>query len=54
MKLKGLHYADVAEIQQAITDELKKVQKKELSVAFQKLYDRAEACTYMLMEHTLN
>jgi len=28
MKLKRLHFADVAEIQEAVTDELKKVQKK--------------------------
>jgi hypothetical protein len=28
MKLKELHYADVAEIQEAVTDELKKVQKE--------------------------
>ena len=28
MKLRGLHFADVAEIQEAVTDELKKVQKK--------------------------
>jgi len=27
MKLKELHFADVAEIQEAVTDELKKVQK---------------------------
>jgi len=27
MKLKGLHFADVAENQEAVTDELKKVQK---------------------------
>ena len=46
MKLKGLHFADVAEIQGAVTDELKKVQKEEFSAAFQKLYDRAEACIY--------
>ena len=47
MKLKGLHFADVAEIQEAVTDKLKKVQKKqELSAAFQKLYDRAKACLY--------
>jgi len=46
MKLKGLHSADVAEIQQAVTDELKKVQKEEFSAAFQKLYDSAEACIY--------
>jgi hypothetical protein len=46
MKLKGLHFADVAEIQEAVTDELKKVQKEEFSVAFQQLYDRAKACIY--------
>jgi hypothetical protein len=28
MKLKGLYFAKVAEIQEAVTDELKKVQKK--------------------------
>jgi hypothetical protein len=39
MKLKGLHFVDVAEIQEAITDELQKVQKEEFSAAFQKLYD---------------
>jgi hypothetical protein len=27
MKFKGLHFADVAEIQEAVNDELKKVQK---------------------------
>jgi len=46
MKLKGLQLADVAEIQEAVTDELKKVQKGEFSAAFQKLYDRAETCIY--------
>ena len=46
MKLKGLrlHFVDVAEIQEVITDELKKVQKVEFSAAFQKLYVRAKAC----------
>jgi len=29
IKLKGLHFAGVAEIQEAVTDELKKVQKEE-------------------------
>jgi len=29
MKLKGLHFADIAEIQEAVTVELKKVQKEE-------------------------
>jgi transposase len=46
MKLKGLHFADVAEIQEAVTDELKNVQKEEFSAAFQKLYDRAKAYIY--------
>jgi len=45
-KLKGLHFADVAEIQEAITDELKKVQREEFSAASQKLYDCAKACIY--------
>jgi hypothetical protein len=43
-KLKELHFADVAGIQEAVTDELKKVQKQEFSAAFQKLHDRAKAC----------
>jgi len=47
MKLKGLHFADVAKIQEAITDELKKVEKEEFSAAFQKVYDRAKACMYV-------
>jgi hypothetical protein len=46
MKLKELHFVDVAEIQEAITDEFKKVQKEEFSAAFQKLYNRAKACIY--------
>ena len=46
MKLKGLHFADVSEIQEAVTDEVKKVQKEEFSADFQKLYDRAKACIY--------
>ena len=46
MKLKGLHFADVAEIQEAVTDELKKVQNEEFSAAFQKMYDRAKVCIY--------
>jgi len=50
MKLKGHHFADVAEIQEAVTDELKKVQKEELSAAFQKQHDCAKACIYVPME----
>jgi hypothetical protein len=46
MKLEGLHFADIAEIQVAVTDELKKVQKEEFPAAYQKRYDRAKACIY--------
>jgi hypothetical protein len=46
MKSKGLQLVDVAEIQEAVTDEIKKIQKEEFSAAFQKLYDRAETCLY--------
>jgi exopolysaccharide biosynthesis protein len=46
MKVKGLHCGDVAEIQEAVTVELKKVQKEEFSAAFLKLYDRAKASIY--------
>ena len=51
MKLKELHFADVAEIQTAVTDELKKVQKKEFSAVFQKLYNCAKACIYGNGDH---
>jgi plasmid maintenance system antidote protein VapI len=46
MKLKGLHLADVAEIQEAVADELKKAQNEEFWTAFQKLYDLTKACIY--------
>ena len=46
MKLRGLHSVHVAEIQEAITDKLKKVQTEEFLAAFQELYDRAKACVY--------
>jgi len=46
MKLKGFHFVDVAEIQEAVIDELKQVHKEEFSAAFQKMYDRAKACIY--------
>jgi hypothetical protein len=39
MKIKGLHFADVAEIQEAVTDELKKFQKEQFLAAFQKIYN---------------
>jgi hypothetical protein len=41
-----MNFADVAEIQEAVTDELKKVQREKFSAAFQKLYDRAKTCIY--------
>jgi hypothetical protein len=40
------NFAVVDEIQEAVTDELKKVQKEEFSATFQKLCDRAKACIY--------
>jgi hypothetical protein len=46
MKLIRLHFADIVEIQEAVTDELKKIQKEEFSAAFQKLYDRAKSCIH--------
>jgi hypothetical protein len=46
IQLKELYFADVGEIQETITDKLKKVQKEEYSAASQKLYDRAKACIY--------
>jgi hypothetical protein len=36
-KLNGLNFVNAAEIQEAITYELKKVQKEEFSAVFQKL-----------------
>jgi hypothetical protein len=46
MKLQGVHFADAAEIQEAVTDELKTVQKEEFSAAFHKMYNRAKASIY--------
>jgi hypothetical protein len=54
MKLQGLHFADVAEIQEVVTDESKKVQQEEFSAAFQKLCDRVKSCAYIPMEFILN
>jgi histone-lysine N-methyltransferase SETMAR len=53
MKLKGLHFADVAVIQDVVTDELKKVQKEEFSAAFQKMYDQQKP-VHMPMALILN
>jgi hypothetical protein len=41
MKLKGLHFADFAEIKEAVTDEGPK--KEEFSAAFQKQYSHTKA-----------
>jgi hypothetical protein len=46
MKLKELHFVNAPEIQEDVTDELRKVKKEEFSAAFQKLYDRAKAYIY--------
>jgi hypothetical protein len=59
MKLIGLHFVDVAEIQEAVTDVLKKVQKEDFLAAFQKLYDPRKSLyiyiyIYMPMELILN
>jgi hypothetical protein len=45
-KLEGLQFSDVSEIQEAVTDKLKKVQTEEFPTAFQKLYD-CENLTYI-------
>jgi hypothetical protein len=42
MKLKRLYIVDVAEIQEAVTVELQKVQKDEFLAAFQKLNDHTK------------
>ena len=47
MKLKELHFAEVVVIQEAVNDELKKVQKEEFLAAFHKVYDRAKAYIYV-------
>jgi hypothetical protein len=44
MKIKGIHLENVAEIHEAVTYEINKVQTEEFSAAFQKLYDRTKAC----------
>jgi len=46
MKLKWVNFTDVAEIQEAITDELKKLQKEEFLSSFQKVYSSAKDCIY--------
>ena len=44
MKLKELHFADIAEIQEAVTDELKKVQKGILGSFSETVRPRKSLC----------
>jgi hypothetical protein len=53
MKLKGLHFADVPEIQEAVTDELKKVQKEKFLQIFRNC-TTAQKPVYKRMELILN
>jgi len=53
MKIKGLHFADVAEIKEAVTDELKKVQKERFSAVFRNC-TTAQKAVYMPVELILN
>jgi histone-lysine N-methyltransferase SETMAR len=46
MKLKGLHFVDITENQEAVTNELKELQKEEFSAGFCKLHDGAKARIY--------
>jgi hypothetical protein len=50
MNFKGPILWIVAEIQEAVTDELQKVQKEEFSAAFKKIYNHAKA--YILYIYT--
>jgi len=53
MKLKGLHFADVVEIQETATDKLKRVQKRNFWQIFIK-YTTAQKLVYMCMVLNLN
>jgi hypothetical protein len=53
IKLKGLHFADVAEIQGGVTDELKKVQRRNFRQLFRNT-TTAQKPVYMPMELILN
>jgi hypothetical protein len=46
IKVKGLHFADIAAIQEVVTDVLKETQKEKFLTAFQKLCNRTKACIY--------
>ena len=51
--LKGLQFLDVAEIQEAETDEVNKVKKEEFSQVFKKM-QTAQKPAYMPMELSLS
>jgi len=53
VNLKGLQFADFAEIQEAITDELKKVQREVFSAAFIKCTTK-QKFVYMPKDLILN
>jgi hypothetical protein len=54
-KLKGLHFVDVAEVREAVTDELKKVQKRGIFGSFSEdARPRKSLYTYMPMELIFN
>jgi len=53
MKLKGLYFANVVEIQEAVTDELKKVQKRNFWQLFRKC-TTAQNPVHMTVELILN
>jgi len=54
MKLKVLHFADVAEIQTAVTNELKNVQKKRNFLQFFRNCTTVQKPVYIAMEIILN
>jgi hypothetical protein len=53
IKLKGIHFADVAEIQEAVADDLKKVQTRNFRQLFRN-WTTAQKPVYMPMELILN
>jgi hypothetical protein len=53
IKLKGLHFADVAEIQEAVTDELRRPKNRNFRQLFRN-YTTAQMPVYMPIELTLN
>jgi hypothetical protein len=46
MNLKGLYYAEVADIQESVNDELKKAQKDEFSQGFRNCTTAQKPCIY--------